>query len=128
MAFLGKTYEVASLPQGNSNFDPVPAGNYSASITSAELKETSTGGTMIKLRFDITGPSHEGRVVFGNINIDGVPVIYSARTGKHIVGAPGSLAGSSRCLAHRAHYEHSYPRHHASSCLHGGPQQLQLHV
>lgn len=69
MAFLGQTYEVASLPQGNSNFDPVPAGNYSATITSAELKETSTGGTMIKLRFDITGPTHEGRVVFGNINI-----------------------------------------------------------
>lgn len=30
--------------------------------------------------------------VFGKLTIDGVPVIYSATTGKHIVGAPGSLS------------------------------------
>jgi hypothetical protein len=30
--------------------------------------------------------------VFGKLTIDGVPVIYSATTGKHIVGAPASLS------------------------------------
>lgn len=34
----------------------------------------------------------QARDVFGGMNIDGVPVIYSAKTGKHIMGAPGSLA------------------------------------
>jgi hypothetical protein len=34
------------------------------------LKATKAGnGQYIKLRYDITGPSHQGRVVFGNLNI-----------------------------------------------------------
>ena len=70
MAFLNETYDVATLPQGNSNYEPVPEGWYMATITSAELKDTANGtGQYIKLRYDITGPAHQGRVVFGNINI-----------------------------------------------------------
>ena len=34
----------------------------------------------------------EARDVFGHLTIDGVPVIYSVKTGKHIVGAPASLS------------------------------------
>ena len=68
MAYLGQTYNVADLPKGQDP-EPVPAGMYNANITQAELKQTNAGGTMIKLRFDITGPTHQGRVVFGNINI-----------------------------------------------------------
>jgi hypothetical protein len=70
MAFLQETFDVNELPQGNSNYDPLPAGWYTATITQAELKETKAGnGQYIKLRYDITGPSHQGRVVFGNLNI-----------------------------------------------------------
>jgi len=69
LAFLGTTLNVADLPQSENNYDPIPAGNYTARITQAELTQTTSGGTMIKLRLDITGPSHQGRVLFSNINI-----------------------------------------------------------
>jgi hypothetical protein len=71
MAFIGQTFDVNELPQGNGgNYDPVPPGWYTASITQAELKPTKDGsGQYIKLRYDITGPAHQGRVVFGNLNI-----------------------------------------------------------
>ena len=71
MASLGETFEVSALPQGNSgNFDPLPPGWYSATMSAAEIKDTKTGtGQYIALRYDITGPTHQGRVVFGNLNI-----------------------------------------------------------
>ena len=71
MANLGETFEVSSLPQGNTgNFDPLPPGWYSATMSAAEIKNTKTGtGQYIALRYDITGPTHPGRVVFGNLNI-----------------------------------------------------------
>lgn len=71
MAFLDTAFDVNELPQGTSNnFDPLPAGWYNTNITQAEIKATSDGtGQYIKLRYDITGPTHQGRVVFGNLNI-----------------------------------------------------------
>lgn len=70
MAFLNETYDVNQLPQGNNNYEPLPAGWYTATITQAELKDTKAGnGQYIKLRYDITGPTGQGRVVFGNLNI-----------------------------------------------------------
>lgn len=70
MAFLEHTFDINELPQGNSNFEPLPAGWYTANITQAELKDTKAGtGQYIKLRYDITGPTQQGRVVFGNLNI-----------------------------------------------------------
>jgi hypothetical protein len=70
MAFLNTEYNVNDLPQGNGNFDPLPAGWYTATISQSELTDTKAGtGQYIKLRYDITGPTHQGRVVFGNLNI-----------------------------------------------------------
>lgn len=70
MAFLNETYDVNELPQGNGNFAPLPAGWYSVTITGAELKNTKAGnGQYIAVRYDVTGPTHQGRVVFGNLNI-----------------------------------------------------------
>lgn len=70
MAFLGQTFDANNLPEGNGNFEPLPPGWYNATITQAELKPTKDGtGQYIKLRYDITGPTHQGRVVFGNLNI-----------------------------------------------------------
>jgi hypothetical protein len=69
MAFLNETFNVANLPQGN-NYDAIPAGWYSAVIAGAEIKKTSAGtGSFISVRYNITGPSHQGRAVFGNLNI-----------------------------------------------------------
>jgi hypothetical protein len=70
MAFLDQAFDVNELPQSESNFDPLPAGWYQAKINGAEIKTTKNGtGQYIAVRYDITGPSHQGRVVYGNLNI-----------------------------------------------------------
>ena len=70
MAFLGKTYNAADLPQAQS-YEPLPEGWYQASIKGADLKTTKAGnGQYIAVQYTITGPTHQGRVVFGNINIE----------------------------------------------------------
>ena len=58
---------VSDKPAGR--YDPVPAGKYTANITQASQQETKDGsGLLIKVRYDITGPSHVGRVIFQYIN------------------------------------------------------------
>lgn len=72
MAFLEHTINLEDLPEstGTGEFQPLPAGWYSATINKAELKPTKDGtGQYIAIRYDITGPTHQGRVVFGNLNI-----------------------------------------------------------
>ena len=69
MAFLGETYTTDSLPEGRS-YDLLPDGWYTATITKADLNLTKAGnGQKIDVRYDITGPTHQGRVVFGALNI-----------------------------------------------------------
>jgi len=70
MAFLDEEFSVDTLPVGNNNFEPLPEGWYNAAITGAEIKATKAGdGKYIALKYNITGPSHQGRVIFGNLNI-----------------------------------------------------------
>lgn len=72
MAFLEHAINLEDLPEstGDGDFKPLPAGWYSAFINKAELKATKDGtGQYIAVRYDITGPTHQGRVVFGNLNI-----------------------------------------------------------
>lgn len=70
MSLLDEIFNIDDMPQSTGGFDPIPAGIYTASITQANLKDTKDGtGKMIAIRFDITGPSHQGRVIYSNINI-----------------------------------------------------------
>jgi hypothetical protein len=72
MAFLEHTINLEDLPVSSNtgDFQPLPQGWYSATINKAELKNTKDGtGQYIAIRYDITGPTHQGRVVFGNVNI-----------------------------------------------------------
>jgi len=70
MAFLDEEFSVDTLPVGNNSFEPLPEGWYNATIVNAEVKETKAGdGKYIACKYTITGPSHQGRVVFGNLNI-----------------------------------------------------------
>lgn len=71
MANLGMTINAADLPQGNTgDFSPIPAGWYSATVVGAEIKQTKAGtGSYISVRYDVTGPTHQGRVIFGILNI-----------------------------------------------------------
>tara|TARA_R110000868_G_scaffold1594_2_gene12866 strand:+ start:2810 stop:3286 length:477 start_codon:yes stop_codon:yes gene_type:complete len=70
MAFLNEEFTLDTLPKGTSNFEPLPEGWYNATITSAEIKDTKAGdGKLIFVKYAITGPTHQGRTVFGNLNI-----------------------------------------------------------
>jgi hypothetical protein len=70
MAQLLETFSVDALPQSTNNYEPLPAGWYTAVINGAEIKNTKAGtGQYIAVRYDITGPTHQGRVVYGNLNI-----------------------------------------------------------
>jgi len=69
MAMLGRTINANDLPESN-DFDVLPAGWYQAKVKATELKQTRAGnGEYISLQLEILGPSHQGRVVFSNINI-----------------------------------------------------------
>ena len=62
--------DVADLPQPERNYEPVPPGWYDVTINSVDVANTKAGtGQYLKIRYDIVGPSHQGRVVFGNLNI-----------------------------------------------------------
>jgi len=70
MAFLDEEFSVDTLPVGNNNFEPLPEGWYNSTITGAEIKPTKAGdGKYIAVKYAVTGPTHQGRVVFGNLNI-----------------------------------------------------------
>ena len=72
MAFLEHAINLDDLPEstGAGDFQPLPAGWYSATINTANLEPTKDGtGQKISVRFDITGPTHQGRVVYSNLNI-----------------------------------------------------------
>ena len=70
MAFLGETFSTDDLPVSDRSYDLIPEGWYTATITKADLGQTKSGtGTKIDLRYDITGSSQQGRVIFGSVNI-----------------------------------------------------------
>jgi hypothetical protein len=55
---------------GEKSYDLIPPGWYLARITEAGVKPTKAGtGEYIALRYDILGPTHQGRIVYGNLNI-----------------------------------------------------------
>lgn len=66
---LDEEFDVNALPVSTQSFDPLPAGWYTASINNAEVKVTKSGGKMIAIKYEILGPTHSGRFVFGNLNI-----------------------------------------------------------
>lgn len=70
MAQLPETFSADALPVSDRNFEPLPSGWYTCVVAGAEIKNTKAGtGQYISIKYDITGPSHQGRVVFGNLNI-----------------------------------------------------------
>ena len=71
MAFLNEAFNIDDLPTGISGgFEPLPEGWYTSTINGAEVRTTKAGtGQYIAVQYSITGPTHQGRVVFGNLNI-----------------------------------------------------------
>ena len=70
MAFLEQPIELKDIPADEDRaFSPIPAGWYTAAIAGADIRETKAGnGNYIAVRFDITGPEYQGRVVWTNLN------------------------------------------------------------
>lgn len=70
MARLDMAIDLDDLPVRENSYDPVPPGWYTATIQEADAKPTKDGtGQYIKIRWRIDGPAHEGRIVFGNLNV-----------------------------------------------------------
>ena len=62
---LGINLDVNDMPE-ESGFAPLPVGWYQTNIVSAEIKTSNAGdSTYMNIRYDIQGPSHQGRVVYG---------------------------------------------------------------
>ncbi len=70
MANLGTSFVTDEMPASTS-YEVLPAGWYTAMIGSVDIKQTKSGtGRYFAIRYNITGPTHEGRVVFSNINFE----------------------------------------------------------
>lgn len=70
MAQLGQTFVASEMPQEERSFDPLPEGWYEVEIVGSELRTTKAGtGQYIAVRYDVAGPTHAGRVVFGNLTV-----------------------------------------------------------
>ena len=71
MAYLDQPININELPEDTGgDFSPLPEGEYDVTIKDAPIALTKDGtGQYIKLRLDVTGPTHAGRVIFSNINI-----------------------------------------------------------
>ena len=86
--------EVAQQPLAEPRtWEPLPDGWYEAMIVNADVKDTKAGtGQYIAIRFHITGPTHEGRVVFTNINISN-PNPKAVEIGHQQLGKITEIAG-----------------------------------
>jgi len=63
-------FNVNDLPDNDSGFSPVPAGDYQVEIKKVEAKETrAKTGAYFSFRFDILGPTNAGRIIFCNVNV-----------------------------------------------------------
>ena len=71
MAQLNEEFSVDTLPVSTGgDFSPIPAGWYVVRIVKADLTPNKAGnGEYIKMRLDVVGPSHQGRVLWANLNI-----------------------------------------------------------
>ena len=54
-----------------SDFEPIPAGQYSAVIVESEVKPTRNGtGNYLQLTFEIIDGPHKGRLLWSRLNLD----------------------------------------------------------
>ncbi len=70
MADLGETFDPADVPEGDHNFEPIPAGTYEVQITESDVVDIKSGnGRSLVLTFDVLGPTHAGRKLWDRLNI-----------------------------------------------------------
>jgi len=54
---------------GGGSRDPIEPGDYTLRALEAEEKSTSTGGEMIKVKFEVVGGEHNGHWIWQNFNV-----------------------------------------------------------
>jgi len=59
--------DVNDIPSGN--YDPIPDGEYTLNCLEAEEKDTASGGTMIKAKFEVVGGEFNNRFIWQNFNV-----------------------------------------------------------
>lgn len=58
------------IEAAESNFDPLPEGNYNVWITDSEIKPTRKGdGSILKLTLQVIEGKYENRLLFVNLNL-----------------------------------------------------------
>ena len=93
MAQLPKVFDQEVAP---NSYDPLPAGWYMVRIADAEIKQTKAGnGSYVSIRYDVLGPTHQGRVVYGNITISN-PNRKAEEIGEQQMAALRSSIGLAR--------------------------------
>lgn len=95
---LDEVFTLDSVPAPTNNYDAIPAGMYEATIANAEIKSAKSGGKYINIRYDITGPAHIGRVVFGMITLSN-PSQKAEEVGKTQLGELVQAIGLDKPLA-----------------------------
>ena len=73
MAFFTNTISLADIPQDDERgpMEPIPEGVYDVVVQGIDLRTTKAGtGQYMATRLDVTGPTHQGRVLWTNINFD----------------------------------------------------------
>ena len=61
----------ANQVEPTSDFEPIPAGKYSAVITESEFKETKSGtGQYLQLTFQVIDGPHANRFLWARLNLD----------------------------------------------------------
>lgn len=70
MAQLGQTFDPASAPPSDRDFDVFPAGTYASQIVESEVVKTKSGtGTLLKLTWELLDGPYANRKGWQNINI-----------------------------------------------------------
>ena len=70
MAVLSQDFLNSFRSVEPGNFEPLPEGEYTVKVDSAEVKQAKTGkGQYINIQFTVVGPKHQGRKLFARLNI-----------------------------------------------------------
>ena len=80
------------------SFDPLPAGVYSVQITSAELKDTKSGGRRVALELTVAEGPYENRKLWDGINV--VNASAPAQSLGHKLLAALCIAAGLRTMSH----------------------------
>lgn len=68
MAFLGGTFDANSV-EPSAPMEILPPGKYPVQIIESEMRETRTGGQMLKLTMEVLDGPSKGRKIWDNLNL-----------------------------------------------------------